>query len=152
MDTAVDSGGNVFVGGYFTTYKGVSANHLVRLDTYGTRDDTTFKVGTGFNDNVRSITLDANGKILVGGDFTTYKGSSAAYIVRLDTNGDLLQSIGTGLNGLVSTIAVQSDGKILAGGYFTTYNGEPAAGIIRFNADGTRDDTFVQSGAGLKKT
>ena len=144
----------ILVGGYFTSYNTRSVKYLVRLDKNGNYDDS-FNVGTGFNNVVRSIALQPGGKILVGGDFTSYNDDPVSYIVRLNPDGsrdETFTQTGSGLDQLVNDIAVQPDGKILAGGYFRNYNGDSASNIIRFNTDGTRDPSFVQPGVGLAKS
>ncbi|SFB08361.1 delta-60 repeat domain-containing protein/Por secretion system C-terminal sorting domain-containing protein, partial [Flavobacterium swingsii] len=140
---AIQPDGKILVGGNFTTYKGVTQNRIIRLNTDGTKD-TTFNTGTGFNNYVFAIAIQPDGKILVGGYFTTYKGVTQNYIIRLNSDGskDSTFNIGTGFNSIVDDIAIQSDGKILVGGSFTTYQGVTQNGIIRLNSDGTKDTTF----------
>jgi uncharacterized delta-60 repeat protein len=146
---AVQADGKIIVGGFFTAYKGPTENRIIRLNTDGSKD-TSFTTGTGFNNTVRAIAIQADGKILVGGNFTTYNGVAENYIIRLNTDGskDTSFSTGTGFNGLVITIAVQADGKILVGGQFTSYKGVPENRIIRLNADGTKDN-FFSTGTGF---
>ena len=54
---AIDSNNKIYVGGDFTTYKNVSENHIIRLNSDGTKD-ASFDAGTGFNSNVRKIKID----------------------------------------------------------------------------------------------
>jgi uncharacterized delta-60 repeat protein len=140
---AIQSDNKILVGGNFTTYDGVTSNYIIRLNSDGTIDDT-FSIGTGFNGNVISIAVQSDNKILVGGTFTTYSGTTSNYIVRLNSDGtiDDTFSIGTGFNDLVTSIIVQSDNKILVGGNFTTYSGETSSRIIRLNSDGSVDNSF----------
>ena len=51
--------------------------------------DSTFNTGSGFNDLVKDIELQSDGKILVSGAFTTYQNISANRIVRLNNNGSI---------------------------------------------------------------
>ena len=144
---ALQSDGKILMGGLFTTYNGTTQNRITRLNADGTRD-TGFTIGTGFNSEVYAITLQPDGKILVGGAFTSYNGTTQNYITRLNADGtrDTGFSIGTGLGGgdpAPFVIAVQPDGKILVGGSFTTYNGTTQNRITRLNADGTRDTGFT---------
>jgi uncharacterized delta-60 repeat protein len=115
----------------------------------GLRDSTFNSSGSGANATVRVIISQSDGKILVGGDFTTFNGSTANYIVRLNSNGTVDTSFstnnGSGANGSVKTICIQSDGKILVGGDFTTFNGTTVNRIVRLNTDGTPDTTFTVS-------
>ena len=140
---------NVIVGGAFTSYNGNSRNRILRIYSGGTIDPT-FTIGTGFNAAIYETKLQSDGKILVGGDFTSYSGISRNRIVRLNTDGSIDDTfnIGTGFNGLVKTIEIQSDGKILVGGYFTTYSGISKNYITRLNSDGSIDNTF-NSGLGF---
>ena len=142
--------GKILVGGYFTTYNGVTQNRITRLNANGTRD-TGFTISTGFNNNINSIAVQADGKILVGGNFTSYNdisSDSRTYFIRLDADGTYpltgigFNSGGTGFNNSVSEIILQTDNKILVIGSFSTYNGFAVAGITRLNADGTRDTAF----------
>jgi len=82
-------------------------------------------------------------KIIVGGSFTSYDGTTQSRITRLNSNGTRdTFTVGTGFNGQVNTIAVQSNGKIFVVGSFTDYNGTTANRITKLNSDGTLDDIF----------
>jgi uncharacterized delta-60 repeat protein len=111
--------------------------------------DTEFdtNTGTGFDGNVEVIAIQSDGKIICGGGFTTFNGTTANDIVRLNPNGTLdtafTTNIGTGFNDTVLKIAIQSDGKIICGGFFSASNGVTIYNIVRLNADGTRDTTFT---------
>ena len=65
-----------------------------------------------------SIAVQADGKILAGGDFTSIGGQTRNRIARLDPVTGLADSFDPNADTNVYTIAVQADGKILAGGYF----------------------------------
>ena len=140
---SIQSDGKILVGGSFTTYKGLTENRIIRLNSNGTKD-LTFDNAIGFNGNVTDISIQPDGKILVGGFFTTYKGLTENRIIRLNSNGtkDLTFDNLIGFNTQVDSIAIQPDGKILVGGLFTTYKGLTEIRIIRLNSDGTKDVTF----------
>ena len=140
---ALQTDGKILVGGVFTTYSGSTTNRIVRLNPSGTID-TTFNAGTGFGSTVNTIALQSDGKVLVGGGFTTYSGSTSNYIIRLNDSGsiDTTFKIGTGFNNSVEYIYVQQDQKILVGGVFTTYSGSSCNNIVRLNSDGTVDTSF----------
>jgi uncharacterized delta-60 repeat protein len=139
--------GKIVVGGYYTTYQGVSANRIVRLNTDFSIDDT-FVYGTGFNGETIGLVIQSDGKIVVGGAFTSYNGTARNRIVRLNTDGSIdgTFNVGTGFNATVWAITLQSDGKILVGGDFTSYNGTSRDRIVRLNTNGTIDTTFVNPG------
>ncbi|MBI2259046.1 MAG: hypothetical protein HYU67_09115 [Flavobacteriia bacterium] len=72
----------ILVGGLFTAYNGDSCNRIVRLNSNGSIDNT-FDIGTGFNNTVNFILLQSDGKIIVGGEFTSYNGNSCNKLIRL---------------------------------------------------------------------
>jgi uncharacterized delta-60 repeat protein len=155
---AVQSDGKILVGGFFVTWNGATVNYIVRLNADGTRD-TAFTTNTGnaANSLIYAIAVQSDGKILVGGFFTTWNGATVNYIVRLNADGTrdtaFTTNTGAGANGGVFSIAVQSDGKILVGGTFTTWNGATVNSIVRLNADGTRDTAFTtNTGTGASST
>ena len=138
-----DSSGRIIFGGLFTSYSGVSFNRIVRVNSDASIDNT-FNIGTGFNDAVYDVELQADGKIMVGGFFSSYSGVSFEKIVRLNVNGsiDNTFNIGIGFNNSVFVIKPQSDGKILVGGSFTEYNDFFYPYLIRLNSNGSIDETF----------
>lgn len=77
---AADDNG-VYVGGDFANYNCVSTTRLCRLDNNGTKV-STFAVGTGPNAMVNALGLFGT-DLMVGGDFTTYKGNARGRILRL---------------------------------------------------------------------
>jgi uncharacterized delta-60 repeat protein len=141
---AVQADGKIIMGGFFSIYNGDSANNIIRLNTNGSKD-ISFGTGTGFNDKINAVKVQADGKILVGGIFTAYKGGAEKSIIRLNTNGSKDASFitGTGIDGSITAIAVQADGKIIMGGFFENYNGDSTKNIIRLNADGSKDASFI---------
>jgi uncharacterized delta-60 repeat protein len=152
-DTAVeDNEGRILFGGLFTTYSGQPFNRIVRVFSDGTVDPS-FNIGTGFNNEIYGFRIQPDGKILVGGFFTSYNGTNANKIIRLNDDGtiDNTFSSGSGFGGSdssVSAFAIQPDGKIVVVGEFTTYSGQPYNSIIRLNSDGSIDNSF-NVGTGL---
>ena len=144
--------GKVLVGGNFFTYNGTSRQRIARLNADGTLDNT-FAVGTGFNGGVQALVLQPDGKVLAGGAFSAYNGTSRQGIARLNADGTLDNTfaVGTGLDGWVYSLAVQPDGKVLVGGSFGSYNSDAAApdGLLRLTTTGTLDNTFNSGGRGL---
>ena len=139
----LQSDNKILVGGAFTSYSGITKNLIIRLNTNGSIDNT-FNIGTGFDSGIRSIAIQSDGKIVCGGWFTTYSGTTSNYIIRLNSNGsiDNTFNIGTGFDSGINCIIIQSDNKILVGGEFTSYSGVSKNGIIRLNTNGSIDNTF----------
>ena len=139
--------GTVVIGGAFTTYNGISRPRIARLNADGSLD-TTFDPGSGASATVRTVAVQDDGKIVIGGDFTTYTGVTRDTIARLKTNGSLDSTFDPGtVNFFVDSLALQSDGKIVIGGGFDTINGTSRDRIARLNANGSLDTSF-DPGAG----
>ncbi len=99
----------------------------------------------GFNpnlNNVPTMALQPDGKIIVGGEFTTVGGASRNYIARLNSDGTMDVGFLPDTNGSVECIAIQNDGKIVIGGYFTSVNGVTRNYLARLNPNGTLDVGF----------
>ncbi|MFN5879901.1 MAG: delta-60 repeat domain-containing protein, partial [Flavobacteriales bacterium] len=140
---AIQSDGKILVGGNFYSFNGTPTNRLVRLNSDGTID-ASFNIGNGFDGSVRSISIQSDGKIIVGGWLLTANGNSSARLARLNSDGsyDPTFTIGSGFGSLVLATAIQLDGKILVGGQFTTFNGTSQNYIARLNSNGTIDPSF----------
>lgn len=143
--------GKIISAGTFDSYNGVASKNIVRINANGTRD-ATFVMGTGFSDgNVTSMYIQADGKIVVGGNFTLYNGQAVRKIVRLNTDGSIdttflggVSSVGTinAYSGPVNAIAKHTDGTLVLGGAFRIYNNVTVNYILKINADGTKNATF----------
>ena len=145
---ALQSDGKILLVGDFSSTNGVTVNRILRLNSDGTRDTSfTSNTGTGFNASVTSVVVQSDGKILVGGAFSTFNSTTVNRIVRLNSDGTrdttFTTNIGTGPNQYVNSISIQSDAKILVTGDFTTFNSTTVNRIVRLNSDGTRDSDFT---------
>lgn len=147
-----DSSGRIIFGGAFTTYSGLPFNRIVRINGDASVDNT-FNIGTGFDNPVTVIVLQPDGKILIGGSFSSYNGTPVNKIIRLNSDGtvDGTFNSGTGFDETVFAISIQSDGKILVGGFFSEYDGVPYNRLIRLNSDGSVDNSFT-IGTGFNNT
>lgn len=85
LSTALDSNGKVLIGGSFPSYNGTGSNNFIRLNGNGTVDND-FNVGTGFNKPVWETIIQPDGKIVVSGSFSSYNGTLAKQIIRLNGN------------------------------------------------------------------
>ena len=149
VQLSIQSDGKIVIGGNFTLYNGISRNKVARLNSDGSLD-ATFNTGTGLLGNyLFSISLQDDGKIIIGGDFTSYNGILSKNIARINTDGtlDTTFNIGSGSNGVIRVTYIQSDGKIIIGGDFTSFNAISSNSIARLNTNGVVDPTF-NSGSG----
>jgi len=150
--------GKIIFTGTFTFFSGAAAVYIVRLNADGTRD-TAFiaNTGDGFNEPVKSLAIQSNGKIVCGGFFTAFNGTTANRIARLNDDGThdtaFTTNTGTGFNSTVQSLAIQSDGNIIAGGDFTAFNGTTANRVARLSIDGAHDTAFTAiTGTGANST
>ena len=98
---------------------------------------------------LNSVVALNNGKVFIGGSFTTVAGSTRNRVARLNADGTLDATFdpGAGPDSTVNRIVPQPDGKVLIAGSFTKVSGILRPHLARLNADGTLDVTF-QPGAG----
>ncbi len=134
---AVQADGKILVGGLFTTLGVQSRKFIGRLNADGTLD-TSFDPGAGGSyPYVYSLAVQADGKILVGGRFSTLGGQSRTNIGRLNPDGTPDTSFNPGAAGgsvpYVASLVAQADGTILVGGEFATLGGLSRNHIGRLN-------------------
>ncbi|MEQ1825056.1 MAG: SUMF1/EgtB/PvdO family nonheme iron enzyme, partial [Pirellula sp.] len=141
-----------------STYKYV----LTRHNSDGTLDASfgtggivvsSFTLGSGNTGRGPGVALQADGKIVIGGDAQI--GSNLDFaLIRYNSDGSLDSSFG--IAGRVTTpidtgddsinaVAIQSDGRIVASG-FATSGGNVSFAVARFNVDGSLDTSFNGTG------
>jgi uncharacterized delta-60 repeat protein len=145
LTSAIQSDNKILLASYGSTFKGQSTFGVLRLDTNYTLD-TSFNVGTGnTTQDIYTLHVQSDGKILVGGNITTWNGNTVYRLIRLNTNGSIDTSfnVGTGFDNAVSQVKTQADGKIIVRGSFTTFNGASVNRVIRLNSNGSIDSGFT---------
>ena len=95
------------------------------------------------SEEVYALLAQADGKVLVGGAFSTLGGQLRPYLARLYSDGTLDPLFNPWPDAAVSSLIVQPDGKILAGGVFTVSGGERRVRPGRLNPDGSLDPGFT---------
>lgn len=147
--------GKIIVIGVFTSYNGIPANGVIRLNADGSVD-TTFSSGTGFSSSGNSapsiLHLQADGKILIAGSLPPYNNAYTGNFIRLNPDGSRDNSFlgssfvgGTGIH----SVGTRADGKMVVSGAFKTFQGIGVDGLVQLNADGSRDTSFDNKGAGF---
>ncbi|HWM25372.1 MAG TPA: delta-60 repeat domain-containing protein [Chthoniobacterales bacterium] len=105
----------------------------------------------GFDPNpngpIYVVVVQPDGRILLGGDFTTLSPNGGAMVTRnrlarLNSDGTLDTAFDPNSNGFISSLAVQADGKILVGGLFTIMSGQPRTYMARLDATTGLADSF----------
>ena len=75
------------------------------------------------NEGVFALAQRADGKLLLGGFFTTVGGANRNRVARLNPDGSLDSAFDPNANGGLYGLALQADGKLVLGGQFTTMGG-----------------------------
>ncbi|MCI1187599.1 T9SS type A sorting domain-containing protein [Hymenobacter sp. DH14] len=121
---------------------------IVRLLADGSQDGSfspAFGSGVDRMSVIRTLALQADGRIVVAGTFVPATGTSSSVVRRLDAGGafDATYSSTTILSGIaagtVNSIALQADGKAVVGGQFSNVG----ANVARLTTTGTLDATFA---------
>jgi uncharacterized delta-60 repeat protein len=116
---ALDASGNLLVGGYFSSAQGQTAQNFVRYLASGALD-TSFNGSQSPNGAVFAIAVQPNGKILIGGQFSTVGDTPRRNLARFNADGTLDAPITSAMAsaGSVRSLAVLADGSVIAGGTF----------------------------------
>jgi len=115
-----------------------------RLNSDGS-EDSSFGPNTGDFGDVYALARQADGKVIIAGDFAQMNAVGRLRIARVNINGTLDPSFnpGTGFNVKPDAMLVQPDGKIIAIGSFTSYNNISRPVIARLNPDGSLDASYT---------
>ena len=136
--------GKVVIGGAFMHFNGMPLNGLARLNVDGSLDtnfNAGFAPGTG-GGAVRALAIQLDGRVLVGGSFTNFNGTSVNHIVRLNPDGTVDSGFAASASDSVEGIALQPDGRIILVGQFTQANGVTRNHITRLLPAGATDPTI----------
>jgi len=146
----VQPDGKVILWGSFNNINGAAARNLARLNPDGSSDATFMASVTpvGFDSSVRSVARQADGKLLMGGAFTTFNGVGRAALARLNPDGtfDPTFDIHAGAGSSVEAVLAQPDGNILLTGQPPLVNGASSS-FARVLPSGAPDPSFVGSGS-----
>ncbi|MBA2734415.1 MAG: delta-60 repeat domain-containing protein [Acidobacteria bacterium] len=138
--------GKILIGGTFQKVNEFSRNGIARLNRDGTVDVSFLSRGSGVSSWVNAISVQRDGKIVIGGRFRTVNDIPRALIARLNRDGTLDTTFAPvvvgGTNSEVKALLVQPDGRIVIGGALGTINAQRRDSLARVNSDGTLDAAF----------
>jgi uncharacterized delta-60 repeat protein/uncharacterized repeat protein (TIGR01451 family) len=144
-EVAIQSSGKIIVVGNFTQYNGMSSGCVVRLFPDGSIDNS-FNVGTGTTGVIKSMDIDPNGNIFLGGSMSSFNLIPVTDIVKLDSEGNYDSSFDVvgDFGGGSSLIGIHflSNNKLIAYGQFDDYDLSGLNCIVRLNSDGSLDTSF----------
>ena len=140
----LQSDSRILIGGAFSFYNGVQRNGIARLSADGALDPT-FTPGLGANGTVWAMAVQPDGKIIIGGEFTTVNGIVRPHVARLNADGSLDTTFDPSMNapnGTVNAVAVTVSGQILIGGEFSAMGTETVNNLARLSSTGVLDTNF----------
>jgi len=122
----------------------IRSRRLALLNRDGSLDPAFNRDAGTFQGHITTLSIQNDGRALVGGGFEEFNLVPQKNLVRLNTDGNLDASfsIGSGPDGWLYALRVQPDGKILVGGTFTAFAGVPRNNLARLSADGSLDTSF----------
>lgn len=141
---ALQTDGRLLMGGAFQTFDFRARSGLARLENSGSLD-LDYDPGAGASDAVYAITLQPDGKAMVGGLFTQFNHTRRVGLTRLFVNGKVDTSfLDTAYNQFagiindlyyqpansVNAIGLQSDGNVMIGGQFYQVGGNRSGEIV----------------------
>lgn len=135
-------GGSEFTGSYANPAAGGTTPVQMHLSKIVFRKQSTTP------GKVWAIAAQADGKVVIGGEFNAVNGVARRNVARLNADGTLDTTFdplysGTGPDGAVWSLRTLPGGKVQVGGAFTTWHGSSAgAKLVTLNADGSRDTAF----------
>src|SRR5581483_2965106 len=136
----VDTNGRIYIAGGFTSVNGQTRQGIARLLANGTLDSSFVPSGFSYSTAIRSVLLQASGKVVISGRLRLGSTGFTYYpMMRLNVDGTLDNSFNLVLSSTLNFYSARllratSDGKMLT----------VSTSMARFNSDGTLDSTFTR--------
>ncbi|MCB1129503.1 MAG: immunoglobulin domain-containing protein [Verrucomicrobiae bacterium] len=150
-DLAVQPDGKIIAAGQFTTVAGASLRRILRVDATGALDPAfTTNVGAGPNGDVLAVELEPDGRVIIGGGFSTWNNISLGGkddLLRLNSDGTIATNVVSDFATQILDVQSLPDGDLLVS-YNTTSSS--AAKVRRFNADLTLDNSLTYASGRTK--
>ena len=145
INAVVVSGGNAYVGGAFTSYKGTTIQNLAKINLTTGALDTTFTQSTGPNSTVYALAMNGT-SLYVGGSLTGYRATTTGmnYLVKVDTtSGARDTAFASPINyaGAVYALLVANSGLYVGGSFSGSSGGTAGNTLIQVN---------LATGAGIR--
>lgn len=137
--------GKIIAAGEFWRYNGQPVRRIVRLLADG-KIDTTFHIGSGFDNQVNGFAQLANGDLIVVGEFNNYNGFPAKRLAKIKPNGSLdttfnKEGSGVTYSSPYSILKLSGDTILLGLSSTAVYNGLTRT-IVKIDAEGVLDTSF----------
>ncbi len=149
-------GGEVWIGGAFTSVAGNLLPHVARLDSSGVVQPA-YVPGSGFDGEVFALELQLNGQLLVGGNFRQFNEVPRRCLARVNPDGSLDAGFdpGNGADDVIYEIAYVAAAvpvdeglgtdRIYVAGQFQQFNQTRRVALARLYSNGTVDTSFLDT-------
>jgi len=142
----LDSSGDAILSGLFSESTSNSFSATAKVSSNGDLD--TFNVGqleliASGDDVLMDAELQVDGKIIVGGSFSSIDNITRNNIARLNSDGSVDTLFNASANDDVESLSIQADGKVLISGSISRVNDIAISNLARLNTDGSLDQTFT---------
>jgi len=144
VDIALQDDGKIVLVGGFDSVNGYTRDAIARLQPNG-NVDSAFVANNWLRLSwIRSVAVQHDGKILIGGYFdrSSWNNASNDNIARLNADGTVDTSFVGNASNYVECVECDRFGRILIGGWFTAVNGSSRNYIARLHPDGSLDQDF----------
>jgi uncharacterized delta-60 repeat protein len=140
------SDGKIICGGGFTSFNGNSCNYIARLNSDGSFD-STFNIGTGFDNILLKVFVKPNDKILVSGTFIDFNGNTVYNYLQLNSDGSFdsdffIETTAGHVDNSIFDIYSNSNGLIYLVGNFTQFFNQSFDGVIVLTSTGFANQFF----------
>jgi uncharacterized delta-60 repeat protein len=145
LNLAQQSSGKLIIGGQFQNVLGVARNRVARFNADMTLD-TSFNFGAGPNGAVTQVTVQADDKVVLAGNFDSFNGTPCGYLVRLNADGPVDAAFnpgGSGADDRIFNLADNGGVGWFIFGAFRAYNGAARNGVALLNLDGALTDSYA---------
>jgi uncharacterized delta-60 repeat protein len=144
-DIKLQPDGKILIAGNFYLVGREYRGNIGRLNEDGSLDSSFNPfpgTSNGFDGAVNSIALQDDGRIIVGGAFTSYNGVPRNFLARLDPDGALDESFNaaSGPSGPLSKVLLLPNNRLLIAGAFDSFDGIPQGNISRLLLVDPEDD------------
>lgn len=149
LSMALQADGRIVAGGRFSEINGTPTRNLARFNANGTLDATFTANAAVLGGYVRDVQLQADGKIVLSGQFISAGGLTRAAVARLLPSGLCDPAFAPALPPSsifnvqeANYVAIQPDGQVLASGNLLPAGATVARPVLRFATTGLQDASF----------
>jgi uncharacterized delta-60 repeat protein len=139
----VQPDGKIIIAGQFNNIGGFPRSRIARLEANGSLD-VSFDPGIGASGQINAVVTAPDGKIYIGGDFSSVNGVVRYRIARLNADGSLDVSYNSAAPTeiVVRAMVLQPDGKLLVMANSSFGGSSSFRPIFRLNPNGSNDAAF----------